>query len=276
MFDREALELIQNTAVKAAGASLALDGRALMVPDGINLMNTEPFSEYRHRFRGTYSTSCMASFIGYVNGRGNNNGNIQVFVEPNAGFARAFFNLGAPEDPGHGDDVADLKLERTAPYSAMTDNCSGQRMDQQRLAEFLEDWAHCIVPAYGSLDEPDSARSLAAAIAAVRDITITRKSETSSVEKEMAASRSTLAQVEARSRNILPAGFIFTTSPFPGFQERQYPLRLSVIHGADEVFLALRATGLDRVKEEVADEFEAKMFEGLVGRAVVFRGSFTP
>lgn len=276
MFDREALELIQKTAVQAAQVETVLDGKVIVVPTGVALESAERYSAGRFRFRGTYRTNTLAELIAYITKRGPAFSGPCVFVDAESGKATAYFNLGDEESPGHGDDTALLNLKLTAGYSAML-AATVSDLSQKQLAAFLEDWADQVSPLYVAEEgETLATGTLTSAIAAIRDITITKASETTSVEKELAASASAFASVEAKSRNRLPAGFRFLTPPYDGFEYRSFTLRLSVSAAADKApRLALRIVGLSDVQEKIAQEFEAKIRDGLAG-VPVYRGTFTP
>ncbi len=278
MFDRDALELIQKTAIRAAEPVLAFDGRAVAIPEGTNLASAEQWADGRFRFRGNYTTTALAEFLSYTLARsgshGHGTGPATVFVDGENARARAFFNLGTPGHPGHADDVAHLSLRGTTAYTELL-QAANQQLTQKQLAEFLEDWFDHAVPDYPIGDEPHRA-SLTAAIAAIRDITVTASAETNSVERDLARSNSAFAQVEAKSRNQLPAGFLFTCSPYDGFEARTFRLRLAVRPNGDKApALVLRIVGLGDTKDQIALEFEAKVRAALEG-VPVYRGSFTP
>lgn len=276
MFDRDALELIQQTAVQAAQVQMALNEKVIVVHQDAELKSAEPYAPGRFRFRGTYRTNTLAELIGYVLQRGDVSRAPIVFVNANGGEAKAFFNLGAPDEPGHADDVALLDLKRAAGYDALMSH-AGKALKQRELAEFLEDWFDHVVPVYAGLEgETPPRANLTAAIAAIRDITITKAAETNSVEKEMVKSSSAFGQVEAKSRNILPAGFTFTVAPYDGFELRTFNLRLSVLaEEGSAPRLALRIVAFTDVQEQIASEFEDKLRAGLPD-VPVYRGTFTP
>ena len=269
MFDRDALELIQQTAVQAADIQTALNDRVIVIPDGVSLTSSEQYADGRFRYRGIYRTNTLGEMVAYTADRTAD----AVFVNAEAGEAVAYFNLGTVENPGHADDIGRLTLKRTAGYEALLQHTS-KPLKQRDLAEFLEDWFDLATPVYPEGDEPMRA-SITAAIAAVRDITITSAAETTSVEKELAVSGSAFAQVEAKSRNRLPTGFTFMVAPYEGFESRTFTLRLSVRADDKAPVLALRIVGLGDVTEQIAAEFEQKLRAGLDG-VPVYRGTFTP
>lgn len=278
MFDHDALDLIQKTAVQASEIRSLFDGRAIAVPKGMDVENAEKWADTRFRFVGSYVTTALSEFMSYTLARSGSHGKTMgpasVFVHGASGRAVAFFNLGTPVHPGHADDVAKLYLENTAAYSAVlkTEDCS---FSQKGLVELLEDWFDHVVPVYSGEDPPARA-TLSAAIDAIRNITVSASAETNTVEGDLARSASTFSQVEARSRNKLPSGFNFTCSPYAGFEPRTFNLRLSVRSSGDKPALVLRAVGMADIKDQIATEFEQMLRDGIGADVAVYRGQFTP
>lgn len=282
MFSREALELIQSTARQAGGIAQVENAYTptLAVPDGkggIDLVSIEHLQEGRSRFRGKFQTQRLAEFVAYTDARSSDgtSGEVgvhptSVFVDADSGTAEAFFNLGSPTSPGHADDRAALNLRRTAAMSALL-AINGQQLTQRKLAEWLEDWIDVVSPIYS---DGENQRTLANAIAAIRDITIASKSEANHQQEDLRASRSAMEEVEARSRVVLPSGFFFVAAPFDGFTERTWQLRLAVLPQEKPV-LIVRIVGKDAVDEQIAAEFEGHIRDGLASCAV-YLGTFRP
>ncbi len=279
--DYESLALIQQTAVKAAGVVHAhatghVGQPLFFIPEGIEVKDAEPYAEGRYRFRGTFATQRFHDFITYIIQRDDPHGKpTSVFIATETGSAKAFFNLGTEDMPGHADDVATLTLTKTAAYAAMLHIVQRGSVSQKDMAEFLEDWFDCLNPLYPDSDTAIKA-SVTGAIAAIRDVTITKQSEVTSEERDLAASTSTFGMVEAKSKNRLPTGFMFFCSPYDGFEERTFKLRLAVNHVEGKPpQLALRIIGRGDVEEKIAQEFERRVHDELPG-TLVYRGSFTP
>lgn len=133
MIEHKALELLQQTAVEAAGVKPVAEGRALAVANGIKLHDAERYADGRFRFRGTFETKSLLNFAAYVSARQADT----IFVNPENGSAQAFFNLGTREHPGHADDVAELVLAKTKGYEAMLERCD-RGMIQRICVEFLD------------------------------------------------------------------------------------------------------------------------------------------
>ncbi len=286
MFNEEALDLLQRTAVRASGV-VAVDTHKpqLAVPEGVVLKDIEHLQAGRSRFRGQYQTSMLAEFNSYTSKRHSDasglapapagTGSTSVFVNADGASATAFFNLGAPTNPGHGDDIAVLTLRSTAAHAALM-AIIGKQMKQRQLAEFLEDWHDIVLPVY-PVDDPNApVPSLSAAIAAIRDITISAKAEQSSVQGDLSAGRTAIEEIEARSRKVLPTGFTFATEPYEGFLQRTFNLRLAVLPQEKDPLLTLRIVGHADVQEKIAKEFEQKVRDGVPTGVNVYRGTFAP
>lgn len=54
--------------------------------------------------------------------------------------ARSIFNIGTLDNPGHADNVASIKLKKTAPFRALL-SINGDHLNQKQIAEWLEDWS---------------------------------------------------------------------------------------------------------------------------------------
>jgi uncharacterized protein YfdQ (DUF2303 family) len=282
MFTDEALALLQRTAVKASEVEVleAGDIPTLITRDrDTALVSIEHLYHKRSRYRGRFVTNTLAELLAYIAARQGEPlpfGPAVVFIDSESGSAETFFNLGTVANPGHGDDRGSLNLRRTAGFKAMLDfTAAGKQHKQRQVAEWLEDWFEVITPLY-----PENAGvtvpSLTAAIAAIRDITVAARGEHNSVQGDMAASRSVMEEVEAKSKKVLPVGFVFKVAPFDGFEVRTFALRLAVLPQEKEPLLSLRLVGLDDVKEKIAQEFETRVRDGVTPTTQVHRGVFTP
>lgn len=102
----------------------------------------------------------------------------------------------------------------------------------------------------------DEKLEMPAAINAVRRMSIKATSQQDSVVGDLAASRSAMDAIEARSLDTMPTTFIFTTPPFDALQPADITLRVSVITGREQPLLKLRWVGEEAQREAFADEFK--------------------
>jgi uncharacterized protein YfdQ (DUF2303 family) len=284
MFDRDALHLLQQTAVIAAKEAIQpilVDGNAVALATidaegGVKFVETEKWGEGRFRFRGKFSTSRVNEFTNYVTARATPDLPVQVFIQPDTGTANAFFNLGNPAKPGHGDDTAHLQLLQDPAYKAMLAIATGQGVSQRALSDFLEDW-HLQVGVLVGV-EAENTMTVSQAVQLIRGVTVRRENETTRVVGDTAESRSEMDSVAAQVKGggALPLGFTFYAAPFDGFTARTWNLRLALVTGAKDPQFTLRVVGADAIKQEVAREFEHLVRQGVPPTVAVYRGVFAP
>ncbi|MGE8501658.1 MAG: DUF2303 family protein [Pseudomonas sp.] len=272
MFDHKALETLIAQAVAAANVRIEHGGSTLAVtPASCQLTNLEPFQLSRDRFRGTLSTHSLKAFGGYVERHigGEEDKGAAGFVDQDAMSATVIFNLGIPDDAGHGDDRATLTLKPTAAYKAL-DEVVGRSLSQQQLAEFLEDWAPHITASSG-----DQQLDIAPAINAVRRMQIKATTELNSEVGDLSNRRSALEDIEARSLETLPTTFVFTAKPYDPLSVADITLRLSVITGDKAPVLKLRWVGQEAQQEAFAEEFQQVLTDEIGGLLPLTIGTYT-
>jgi uncharacterized protein YfdQ (DUF2303 family) len=254
------------------------DGSVAALPAGVSVTDLEQYLEQRRRYRGSMATNLIAEFVEYVTATTNDYGwlsspeNIPCFVSPSTMGAKTFFNLGDVESPGHGDHHATLQLEKTEAFRQLLDT-NGRKFDQKNLAEWLEDWKDHLeaIAEDGTTTVP-----MAAAVSAVRRITIGTTAEATSETQTLSNRRSAMAEVEARNKDQFPCFLKFTCEPYQGLQERTFTLRLSLITSEKPVISA-RIVRLETAEEEMAKELEEKLRTGFEDTPVkTFVGSFNP
>ncbi|AIR90552.1 DUF2303 family protein [Pseudomonas cremoricolorata] len=264
---KEALELIQETTIAAAGRDLPALGPVVVVPQHFNVVDLERYQEGRNRFRGTYSTHSLADFGAYVVERAAPDA--RGFIDQDVMSCVVLFNLGTPNHPGHADDRAVLRLKASAAFAAVQAVC-GQALAQKAMSDWIEDWHQHLT----ATDENGAGMSIAKAIAAVRTITVKASSESDHAVSETRASRSAMDSIEASSKETLPAWLDFKVIPFEGLSEQVIRLRVSVITSGSQPVLKLRWLGEEAQREAIAQEFK-QVLESKVGNAAkLVLGSF--
>lgn len=254
MFNKETLQHIEAQALLAAQIRIVLDGgtQLAVLPEAARTLNLEPYEASRYRFRGGLETHSITDYSGYVTDHLVDDANSAPagFIDQERMSAKVMFNLGNPDNPGHGDDTATLTLKPTAAFKAV-EAIVGQKLSQQSLAEWLEDWARNIEASAG-----DQKLNISAAINGIRRMTIKATSQRDSSVGDLSASRSAMDEIEAKSQETLPTSFHFTTVPYEGLQPALIVLRLSVITGDNAPALKLRWVGEEAQREEFAQEFK--------------------
>ena len=118
--------------------------------------------------------------------------------------------------------------------------------------------------------------SIVKAIAAVRTITIKASSESDHAVSETRTSRSAMDQIEATSKETLPASLVFSVVPYEGLSERNITLRVSVITSGAQPMLKLRWIGEEVQREEIAQEFKSVLDAQIGETAQLTLGMFDP
>ena len=266
---KEAIQLITDTALEASGKALATQTPTIVLPDGCQVVTLEKWQAGRSRFRGIYSTHSLADFSAYVADRAV--ANAKGFIDQDEMTCTLLFNLGTDALPGHADDRAILRLKASAGYKA-AQAIGGRAMSQKDLSDWIEDWNQFLSAA----DEGGQSMTIAKAIAAVRTITIKAASESDHTVGETSASRSTLDQIEARSKETLPATLLFNVIPYEGLTEQQIMLRVSVITSGAQPVLKLRWVGEEVQREDIAQEFKTVLQQKIGDAAALSLGAFDP
>lgn len=264
---KEAIQLITDTALEATGKALPTLTPTAVLPEGAKVVDLEKYQAGRSRFRGTFSTHSLADFGAYVTDRAE--AGARGFINQDDMSCALLFNLGTALEPGHADDRAVLKLKATAGYAAVQ-AVSDSRLSQKDLSDWIEDWHQYLTP----VDDEGNPIPVARAIAAVRTITVKATSESETTVGDTSASRSAMDQIEARSKETLPAALLFNTIPFEGLTEQQINLRISVITSGSVPVLKLRWVGEEVQREAIAQEFKAVLEEKIGTAAKLALGSF--
>lgn len=277
--DESAIRLIQQTAIgDYNGKQERLSGtNTIALPDNFKLHNLEPFKPGRARKRGIMHTDSIPDFVSYVRTQAREsgeNGSPEGFINAESMSATAIFNVGINEEGlwGHADHRAVLELKPTAAYRALK-AVDGKKLEQRDLLDWLEDWAPSL-QAYGS--NPDEHKSMAEAIAAVRQVTIKSTRESETTQEDFRGTRATLEDVEAKSRVGLPGGFLFTCEPYLGLPQQVYRLRLGVLTGDDKPKLVLRIVRFEAEQESTVKAFKELLIREVDDAAVLTIGTFDP
>ena len=257
MFDKTAInELTKAQAITAANEVTAAEVDAVIsLPDDFQVHDLEKYLGNRRRARGTMETSSIDDFASYTTANAEHGAT--VFVSPKSMVANAVLNLGTPDAPGHADNRAQLRPRETAAYTSLMQLATGQALEQSRVAEFLEDWAHAI-----ECFHDGAALSPGKAVSAVRNITIEGLRKVEASEQQLSASKSAFEQVTASSKDTLPTHIYFKCVPYQGFDERTFVMRLG-IRTSDKPAIVLRVINREQHDEEMADELRNKVFASI-------------
>ncbi|MGL4211714.1 MAG: YfdQ family protein, partial [Morganella morganii] len=222
---------------------------AVVLPGDFNVKSLEHLQEGRYRFRGAMDTTSIADFVKYSLQHGIEEG-VSCFIDADEMAAKTIFNIGSIGEPGHADNTAMVSLKKTAPFASLL-NVNGRKSGQKELAEWLEDWRDNLM----AFDAEGNVIDIKQAINAVRKITIEASRSADHEDSDFGAKRSVMESVEAKSRDIMPAVFQFTCTPYDELSERAIKLRYSVLTGGDVPVLVLRIVQLEKLEEQIAQEF---------------------
>lgn len=249
--DKSAIEQIQQSqtaeSLNSDLTTMDLMVPVLAAPQDYKIHNLEDKLPGRTRYRGTFETRIPESFMNYC--ADHDVVGAVCFVDPEQMNAKAVLNLGTESNPGHADFTATLNLKHTAEYTALLDH-NGKRLDQRRLAEFIEDWQHAVA----ALDGEGKPMNLSRAIMAIREMSVEGMKKRESEVGDFRGSRSTLETVEAKSKHDLPNSLLFSCVPYNGLKSRDFDLRISVIASDDNPQFTVRIKRLEAIEEEMGKE----------------------
>lgn len=274
MFDKESVKALQEgESIRAAYNTITAaieqsEGTVTALPSDYKLHDLEPYLSNRRRARGTMGTTSIQSFASYT--KNNCEHGSTVFIDSDSMSATAVLNLGTPDTPGHADNKAVLKAEKTAAYRALISIATGQGKAQKDVAEFLEDWAENVKCRNDAGDIKTSQ-----AVAAVRKVTIESMRKLESEEQSLSASRSAFESVQASSKEPLPTHILFSCEPYNGLEVRFFELRLGVLTGEATPKINLRIVKAEEHQEQMADEMGAKINEAIDNTMPVLMGSYS-
>ena len=251
--DESAISLIQRTAVTAVGGvELPTDIPARILPDGYNIHNLEKYQNQPSRFRGIFSTNQIDDFVQYCVGTQKP---VRCFIDQKDMKAKAYFDLGDPDKPGHGEHTALLSLERKAAFKALLE-LHQEEMDQKKAAEFFEDWRDCIL----LYDENEKTIDVKQGIMAIRKLTINAIAEAQHVHEDKRTEKSTLERIEAQNLRTFVNYFVFNCQPYgPQLGNYLFTVRVSLVFDRDRPRLRFNIIRLEDRKETMANDFRVEL-----------------
>ncbi|MEY2224529.1 YfdQ family protein [Klebsiella variicola] len=240
-----------------------------VLPAGTGIESLERFSSERFRFRGAMETTSIDDFVRYSSGYAKENEKARCFIDADNMLARSIFNIGTLDNPGHADNVASIKLKKTAPLRALL-SINGDHLNQKQIAEWLEDWSDYLI----AFDADGNTMKIAQAAQAVRRITIQQTNASDHEDGDFSGKKSLMQSIEASSKDVMPVAFEFKCVPYEGLGERAFSLRNSLLKSNDPVFV-LRIVQLEAQEEAIANEFRDLLIGKFDGKPVeAFIGTF--
>jgi len=272
--DKSAIEQIQKLdatkqAQDAINAALGHECTVIAMPHDFNIANIEKHALGRNRYRSQMKSRCYDDFVAYC--EKNDAAGAQCFVDKNRMGSKTFFNLGDDLNPGHGDFTAELTLTRTAEFQNLLE-INGEKRSQKGLAEWMEDFAEFISP-YATGGETIK---VSRAISGIRRLTIESSRKEDHQAGDLKSSRSSIENIEAKSDQGLPSGFLFKCTPYTSLKERVFDLRLSILTGGDKPSITCRIKRLDAEEEEMGAEFSGNLQTAFIDLHIeTYQGNLT-
>ncbi|WP_200780682.1 YfdQ family protein [Klebsiella oxytoca] len=240
-----------------------------LLPQNTSVESLERYSLERFRFRGAMDTTSIDDFVRYSVGYAQEEEKARCFIDAENMLARSIFNIGTLDNPGHADNVASIKLKKTAPFRALL-AINGDHLNQKQIAEWLEDWSDYLL----AFDVGGNTMTIAQAAQAVRRVTIQQATQADHEDSDFSGKKSLMQSIEASSKEVMPVAFEFKCVPYEGLGERRFSLRNSLLKSSDPVFV-LRIVQLEAQEEAIANEFRDLLVGKFDGKPVdTFIGNF--
>ncbi|MDM4167388.1 YfdQ family protein [Klebsiella pasteurii] len=240
-----------------------------LLPQNTSIESLERFAYERFRFRGAMDTTSIDDFVRYSVAYAQEEEKARCFIDADNMLARSIFNIGTLDNPGHADNVASIKLKKTAPFRALL-AINGDHLNQKQIAEWLEDWSDYLL----AFDAGGNTMTIAQAAQAVRRVTIQQATQADHEDSDFSGKKSLMQSIEASSKEVMPVAFEFKCVPYEGLGERRFSLRNSLLKSSDPVFV-LRIVQLEAQEEAIANEFRDLLTGKFDGKPVeTFIGNF--
>ena len=224
-----------------------------LLPQNTSIESLERFALERFRFRGAMDTTSIDDFVRYSVAYAQEEEKARCFIDADNMLARSIFNIGTLDNPGHADNVASIKLKKTAPFRAFL------AINGDHLLAF---------------DAGGNTMTIAQAAQAVRRVTIQQATQADHEDSDFSGKKSLMQSIEASSKEVMPVAFEFKCVPYEGLGERRFSLRNSLLKSSDPVFV-LRIVQLEAQEEAIANEFRDLLVGKFDGKPVeTFIGNF--
>jgi len=244
----------------------------LVLPSDMALHDMESRMPTRRRLRGKFQTSDIQAFAKYVKARALHHPDTDptTLVSSHSAFAVTIFNIGTGEQPGHADDRAVLMLEPSAERTALLAmHCNNY--SQAEFVELVGDWLHAI-----TFRREGNVIPHPKAIAALRNISITRARSNTHTEEMRRRQTGSLEAVEVAENDALPDGFSFLYRPAPGLPMAEALVRLTTLPAEDDSpkrpLFRTRIVSHEAQEQELQRVFASVLAEALDGLPVLVGG----
>ena len=252
--DSSAIEAIASLAI----AKAAKNDDYLVTHVNQKLHPLESFAGQPSRFRGKFATNSLDDFIRYLTT--NADEDTGLYIDYLNGSASAIIDQGEPKDPYWGSHTAKLSLIKTPDYAEVL-RLDGERLKQQDLIDFVEDYPACFQFLDNDLTPvPDNK----AVLGILRKVKVSNNKATESNIGNFASSATAMEQIEMRAagNESLPAGFNFKCTPYDGFDFYILACQLRAITDGESVAFKYRIIGLENAQKAIATELHQRIKKG--------------
>lgn len=258
--DKSAIEKIQESnALSIAREQLdkqKLPG-VLVTPENTHLADLEKFMPNARHFKLRFETQVIGEFVRYASEHATKESGI--FIDDEHLSSNCCIDLGTVDNPLHKFHGANLRLKKTAVYSAIL-SMVDRKLNQKEAAEFIEDWKHEVATI---LTSDDATMTVGQAASSMRNLSIEQARETNSKVDDFGYSASAQERLEAKNKDRLPSFIKFNVAPYHGLGLREITLRMGIIPSGDAPCITFRIVGNEALKEELAFEFKGILEEKL-------------
>lgn len=283
---KEALELLQNTAVDASVKRLpqSLGEVAAALPANYTIVDLEEFRDAPRAFKGSFITASLDDYVAYVDQqeagtvfcetegavRGKNHGRRGLS-------ARAIFDIGSVGEPGWGRHQAVLTYTPTPEFNAFLEAIDA-RLTQQDFIYWLQDLQGLIFGyrSAAALDDESPLLELdfTQTVNSIRSVQVTARTDRNHVVQDFKQSSTSLDEVEARMAGLPPEGVIFKGIAYEGLPAITALARMSIIALDDEKpRFSLRLVMPGALERSIGEHFKNALRANL--RLPVIVGSFS-
>lgn len=256
LIDLEAIKKEQVALEAQAVVSRKIGFPAVVLPDGYKIVELDHLNESPNHFKDHRKFGDLDEWSRYLTDNiqsdgGENSSDAVCFIDADNMQANATLDRGTPSDPAHCFHKADLYLKPT-PENLALDEIDSRSSDQQSLAEWVEDWAHCIT----GVDTEGKEMNAKQIAHSFRKVTVKATATSENESGDFNQSRSVLEKIEASNQERQAAYVEMNFKPFDDLNFYNFTLRVSITGKGGEPRITLRCVGLEMIKREMAQEFK--------------------
>lgn len=267
--DQSAIKTIRDMAVVETENNALkdiVDKPMIIVPNDYKLIDLEQYEPTPSQFRGTFKTTLIDEFAGYINTNGTDK--TCIFINPDTEIAAAIIDMGTANNPEWGKHRAELKLKKLPEFKKLTE-LNNTVLSQLDFIDFAEDFAGSIQFVNDEMVPIDFRQ----AIAAIRKLTINSTQNSESTVGNFNASHSSLDAIEIKANGSKPPhGFTFTCAPYDAFPDLAINCQIRYLTEGKNVNLKFRVSLLDQIINHIGIDFKTRFQQSITLNAQIYTG----